>query len=290
MSNTTDKAKRNFRDFLRNKYRLILLNNSTFSESFSLRLTPLNVLVTVAAFTILMTALVISLVAFTPLREYIPGYGDVGERKQILKLSIRADSLEEAVQVREAYIQSIKDVLEGKVETKTDKPKHDTTGITEKINTKPSKAVISFKEEYENNKGNFKSDVVKLSQLGLGELVFFTPVQGLVSNSYNAEEEHFGVDIVTKPNESIKSTLDGTVIFSGFSAQDGYVIQIQHNNNLISMYKHCATLLKTQSERVKSGEAIAIVGNTGERSKGPHLHFELWFNGAPVNPQEFVAF
>ncbi|MBX3164036.1 MAG: M23 family metallopeptidase [Bacteroidetes bacterium] len=290
MSNDTNKAKRNFRDFLRNKYRLILLNDNTFGESFSLRLSPMSLLIAGGAVTIVMTIVVISTVAFTPLREYIPGYGDVGERKQIMELNVRADSLEEALQVREIYIQSIKDVLEGNLETKTDRPKHDTTGITEKINTKPGKAVTTFKEEYENNKGNFKSDVVKLSQLGLGELVFFTPAQGLVSNSFNSNEEHFGVDIVTKPNESIKSTLDGTVIFSGFSAQDGYVIQIQHNNNLISMYKHCATLLKNQGERVKSGEAIAIVGNTGERSKGAHLHFELWFNGAPVNPQEFVAF
>src|SRR5262249_26076881 len=136
-----------------------------------------------------------------------------------------------------------------------DKPKHDTTGISEKINTKPGKAITEFKDEYENNKGNFTSPVAKLERSGLGELVFFTPVQGLVTNSFNSEEEHFGVDIVTKPDETIKSTLDGTVIFSGFSAQDGNVIQIQHSNNLISIYKHCSTLLKTQGERVKSGEA-----------------------------------
>ena len=290
MSATKNKSKTNLLEFLKKKYRLILLNDNTFDEKFSFRLSPARILIATSAITIIMTVLVISLVAFTSLREYIPGYGDVGERKQILKLNVKADSLEQALEAREIYMQSILDVLKGKVETKTEKPKHDTTGITEKINTKPGKAVLEFREEYESNKGNFTSNVAKLKYNGLSELVFFTPVQGLVSNSFNSAEEHFGVDIVTKADETIKSTLDGTVIFSGFSAQDGNVIQIQHNNNLISIYKHCSTLLKTQGERVKSGEAIAIVGNSGERSKGAHLHFELWFNGTPVNPQEFVAF
>lgn len=103
-------------------------------------------------------------------------------------------------------------------------------------------------------------------------------------------EEHFGVDVVTREDETIKSTLNGTIIFTGFTSQDGNVIQVQHSNNLISIYKHCSSLLKSKGDRVKSGEALAVVGNSGEKSNGPHLHFELWYNGAPVNPQEFVSF
>jgi murein DD-endopeptidase MepM/ murein hydrolase activator NlpD len=125
---------------------------------------------------------------------------------------------------------------------------------------------------------------------GLSEMVFYTPVKGLIISSYNLTEDHFGVDIVTKADEIIKSTLDGTVVFTGYSAEDGYVIHVQHSNNLTSIYKHNAELLKKTGERIKSGEAISVVGNTGDKSKGPHLHFELWYNGIPINPQECIAF
>jgi len=279
-----------FRRFLAKKYRLVILNDATFGEKFSLRLSPLGIIIGIAAITIVMTTLVISLVAFTPLREYIPGYGNIAERKQILELNIKADSLEQAVGSRDVYLSSVLKAVEEKVETKTEKPKKDTTGKFAKVNTLPSKTDIEFRKEYEENKGNSASSLAKLKYAGLGEAVFFTPVKGLVTESFDLTEDHFGVDIVTKQDETIKTTLDGTIIFTGFSAGDGNIVQVQHSNNLISIYKHCASLLKVTGDRVKSGEAIAVVGNTGEKSRGPHLHFELWFNGSPVNPQEFVAF
>jgi len=276
--------------FLRRKYRLILLNDTTFGEKFSVRLSPIALIIGISAITILMTTVVISLVAFTSLREYVPGYGDVTERKQILKLNLRADSLEQALDSKNAYMNSILNVLNEKVESKTEKPKKDTTGKFAKLNTNPSNSDIDFRNEYEDNKANAVVSVAKIKFSGLSELVFFTPVEGLVSNSFDMSEDHFGVDVVTKPSETIKCTLDGTVIFTGFSAQDGHVIQVQHGNNLVSIYKHCSALLRQIGEKVKSGEMIAVVGNTGENSKGQHLHFELWFNGSPINPQEFVAF
>lgn len=276
--------------FLTSKYRLILLNNTTFGEKFSIRLSPITLIIGTAALTILMTTLVISLVAFTPLREYIPGYGDVTERKQILALNIKADSLEHTLGSRDTYINSVLNVLNEKVESKTDKPKKDTTGKYAKVNTDPSNSDIEFRNEFETNKGKSLSPAVKLKYDGLSDLVFFTPVKGIITTSFNLSEEHFGIDIVTKADETIKTTLDGTVIFTGFSSEDGNIIHVQHSNNLISIYKHCSVLLKETGSRVKSGEAIAVVGNSGERSKGPHLHFELWFNGSPINPQEFIAF
>lgn len=276
--------------FLRRKYRLILLNDTTFGEKFSLRLSPTTLIIGISAITIIMTSLVISLVAFTPLREYIPGYGDVTERKEILSLNLKADSLEQTLESRNAYMNSILNVLNEKVESKTEKPKKDTTGKYNKLNTNPSNTDIDFRNDYEKNKVNAVATVAKIKYSGLSELVFFTPVEGLISNSFDLAEDHFGVDIVTKQNETIKTTLDGTVIFTGFSAEDGNIIHVQHSNNLVSIYKHCSVLLKQTGEKVKSGEAIAVVGNTGERSKGQHLHFELWFNGSPINPQEFVAF
>lgn len=275
--------------FLRSKYRLILLNDTTFGEKFSLRLSPTTLIIGVSAITIVMTTLVISLVAFTPLREYIPGYGDVTERKQILKLNLKADSLEQILETRDEYMNSVLNVLNEKVETKSEKPKKDTTGKFAKVNTNPSESDLEFRNDYEKNKGS-ASSVAKFKPSGLSEVVFFTPVKGLVSSSFDLAEEHYGVDVVTKPDESIKSTLDGAVIFTGFSAEDGNVIHVQHNNNLISIYKHCSVVLKQTGERVKSGEAISVVGNSGEKSNGPHLHFELWYNGTPINPQDFVAF
>lgn len=275
--------------FLRSKYRLILLNDTTFGEKFSLRLSPTTLIIGISAITIIMTTLVISLVAFTPLREYIPGYGDVTERKQILKLNLKADSLEQILETRDEYMNSVLNVLNEKVETKTEKPKKDTTGKFAKVNTNPSETDLQFRGEYEKNKGSI-ANVSKFKSSGLSELVFFTPVKGLITTSFDLVEEHYGVDVVTKPDESIKSTLDGTIVFTGFSAEDGNIIHVQHNNNLISIYKHCSALLKQTGERVKSGEAISVVGDSGEKSNGPHLHFELWYNGAPINPQEFVAF
>lgn len=282
--------KRSLRAFLRSKYRLILLNDTTFGEKFSLRLSPAMLLIGISAITIIMTSLVISLVAFTPLREYIPGYGDVKERKEILSLNIKADSLQQTLESRAAYMASVLNVLNEKVETKGPKPLKDTTGKYAKLNTHPSDADVEFRKEYEENKNNASSSLAKLKYSGLSSLVFFTPVKGLVVTSFNHAEGHYGVDVVAKADEPIKSTLDGTVIFTGFSAEDGNMIHIQHGNNLVSIYKHCSTLLKRTGDHVKSGDAVAIVGNSGEKSHGPHLHFELWFNGTPVNPQEFVAF
>lgn len=279
-----------FTRFLGKKYRLVILSDATFGEKISLRLSPLGIIIGMAAITIVMTSLVISLVAFTPLREYIPGYGDIAERNQILQLNVKADSLEQAVGSRDVYLSTVLKAVDEKVETKSPKPKKDTTGKFAKVNTHPSALDVEFRKEYEENKGNAAASVAKLKYSGLSEAVFFTPVKGLITESFNITEDHYGVDIVTKQDETIKTTLDGTIIFTGFSASDGNVVQVQHSNNLISIYKHCSAFLKTTGDRVKSGEAIAVVGNTGEKSRGPHLHFELWFNGSPINPQEFVAF
>lgn len=279
-----------FRSFLRKKYRLVILNDSTFGEKLSLRLSPYGLIIGILAITIVMTSLVISLVAFTPLREYIPGYGDITERVQILKLTYRADSIENILESRENYLKSVLNVMNEKPEGTVQKPKKDTTGKYSQVNTKPSTKDMAFRDEFEQNTGKSSANVVKLKYGGLSELVFFTPVKGIVTTSFDMVDEHYGVDIVTKPEETIKSCLDGSIIFSGFSAKDGNVIQIQHNNNLVSIYKHCSTFLKKTGDHVQLGEIVGVVGNTGEKSNGPHLHFELWFNGSPINPQDFVAF
>lgn len=276
--------------FLRNKYRLVILNDSTFGEKFSLRLSPISLIVGILAITIVMTTLVISLVAFTPLREYIPGYGNITERKQILELTLRADSLEQDLNARDVYMDNILKVLKDSLQVKTDKPKKDTSGKYGKLNVDPSQVDKEFRENYEGNKNNSIATINNPKLKGLSELVFFTPIKGMVITAYNIKEAHYGIDLVTKENETVKTVLDGTVVFTGFSSQDGYVVQVQHSNNLTSIYKHNSEILKKTGDRIKSGEAIAVVGNTGERSKGPHLHFEMWYNGIPINPQDCIAF
>jgi hypothetical protein len=279
-----------FTDQLRNKYRLVILNDETFGEKFSLRLSPLGVIIAVGAITILMTTLVISLVAFTPLREYIPGYGDVSERKQLLILGLRADSLEQTLRARDWYMKNLVNVFSDSLEKKPEKPKKDTTGKYQKTNTKPSENDLKFRTQVENEPSSLQFAGMNARKSALANYLFFSPVKGLITASFNSGDEHFGVDVVAAKDEFIKSTLDGTVVFAGFTPDDGYVIQLQHENNLVSVYKHNSQILKKAGEKVKSGEAIAVIGNTGESSKGPHLHFELWHNGLPINPEEFIIF
>lgn len=275
---------------LKNKYRLVVLNDETFGEKFSLRLSPLGVIVAISAVTIAMTSLVIALVAFTSLREYIPGYGDVAERKQLLKLSVKADSIEQSLEARDWYVKNLVNVFEGKVEGKPEKPAKDTSGKYQKVNTKPSENDVQFRKDVENEPASLTFAGSNARKNALAEYLFFCPIKGLVTTSFNATEEHYGVDIVAKKDELIKSTLDGTVIYVGFTPADGHIIHIQHENNLISIYKHNSEVLKKMGEKVKSGEPIAVIGNSGETSKGPHLHFELWHSGYPLNPEEFIVF
>jgi murein DD-endopeptidase MepM/ murein hydrolase activator NlpD len=277
-------------DQLRNKYRLVILNDDTFAEKFAFRLSPLGLIIAISAVTIAMTTLVISLVAFTSLREYIPGYGDVTERKDILELTVKTDSLEDILKARDWYMKNLVNVFEGKTEGKTDKPTKDTSGKYQKVNVRPSENDVQFRKDVENEPASIKFAGSNIKKNALANYLFFSPLKGLVTESFNVAEEHFGVDVVAKKDALIKSTLDGTVIYSGFTPAEGYIIQIQHDNNLISIYKHNSSVLKKMGDKVKSGEAVAIIGNSGETSKGPHLHFELWHNGLPINPEEFIVF
>lgn len=279
-----------FTDQLKNKYRLVILNDETFAEKFAFRLSPLGLIVTIGATTIIMTTLVISIIAFTPIREYIPGYGDVTERKEILNLTVKTDSLEEILKARDWYMKNLVNVYSGNVEGKTEKPPKDTSGKYQKVNVKPSNNDEQFRKDVENEPASLKFAGSGIKKNALANYLFFSPVKGIITGSFNAAEEHFGVDVVAKKDELIKSTLDGTIIYSGFTPEDGHVIQIQHDNNLVSIYKHNSSLIKKMGDKVKSGEAIAIIGNSGESSQGPHLHFELWHNGLPINPEEFIVF
>ncbi len=280
-----------FTDQLRNKYRLVILNDDSFAEKFSLRLSPLGLIILLGAVTIVMTTLVISLVAFTPFREYIPGYGNVDDRKDIILLSSKADSLENTLVARDWYINNLLNVFSGKTDGKPQKPIKDSTGQYAKIDIKPSEQDLKLRSDIETNQLESTSDKVSANKLNaLSQFFFFTPINGVVTTSYNIREEHFGTDIVAADDELVKATLDGTVVFANYTTEDGYVIQIQHGHNLTSVYKHQSSITKKVGDYVKAGEPIGVVGNTGSHSKGPHLHFEIWYNGFAINPQDYVAF
>ncbi len=287
-----EKKKISLAERLRQKYRLVILNDSSFEEKFSLRLTPGGILIMVSAITIVMSFLVVSLIAFTPFREYIPGYADVSNQKELIKLSVKVDSMEYLMDAKNWYIDNLNNVLSGNISPDDSKLNRDSSKKYQNlnVNVKPSKNDSELRKEIESQDKFSLTLGNKNNATGISGYFFFSPVKGMITHSFNMAEGHFGVDVAAKENEFIKAVLDGTVVFSGWTANDGYVIQLQHGNNLMSVYKHNSDLTKNVGDHVKAGEPIAIIGNTGESSTSTHLHFELWYNGTPVNPQDYILF
>lgn len=289
-----DKKKPSFWAKIRNRYRLVVMNDDTFEEQFSFKLTPLNIFILVGLVSIVMITFTVSLVAFTPLREYIPGYGtEVNTRQELINLALKTDSLEYELSLRTAAMDNLKNILSGNVtgDTTSHKNNKENAVAPKNIDIKPSKEDSAFRAQVESqDKYSLAFSEGKTGKGNISSFFFFTPVKGMVTASFNSAEEHYGVDIAAKENEPIKAALDGTVLFSGWTSETGYTIQIQHSNNLVSAYKHCSVLMKKAGQYVKAGEAIAVIGNSGEQTSGPHLHFELWYNGTPIDPQEYMVF
>jgi murein DD-endopeptidase MepM/ murein hydrolase activator NlpD len=282
-----------WRKMLHDKYRLVIMNDTTLERMFSFRLSRMNVFVALGVLVIILVIGTTFLIAYTPLREYIPGYGDVSMQKDLYKLMQKSDSLQHEIILREAYVQNIKDVINGKDFSMKDAPKPIDSSKTKynNLDVTASKEDSLLREEFEDmDQYNLITTGIKGSSSSICNYFFFTPVQGIISNGYNPTGRHYGIDIVSQKNEPIKSVLDGTVIFSAWTLQTGYVIAIQHQSDIISIYKHNSVLLKREGDFVKAGDPIAIIGETGELSTGPHLHFELWYNGKPVNPREYITF
>lgn len=271
------------------------MNDQTYEERISFRLSRLNVFVFLGTLTILLILLTTLIIAFTPLREYIPGYMDTRIPKLVYQLQRKTDSLEVMIGQKTKYINTIRHVISGGEFTDTLLSENIDSGFVnyDTLSLKKSARDSAFRAEFEkNNQFNIyiydRQDVTDvLSPLSPA---FFTPLKGTITNHFNLAENHYGIDIVSGNNETIKAALEGTVIFSGWTLETGYVLGIQHRGNFLSVYKHNSSLLKKTGNYVKAGEAIAIVGETGELSTGPHLHFELWYNGTPVNPLDYIAF
>ena len=206
-------------------------------------------------------------------------------------LNLKADSLERVLRSRESYISNIRNIVEGNVQKKpagenaeTIKAQYDTIRNLPKSH---EDSMLRLEMEQEDN---YSLRINEKKNSGISSFFFFAPVKGTVTNSFDLRSKHYGVDIVAPANEAIKATLEGTVVISSFTTETGYVIGIQHSNNLFSLYKHNASLLKKAGDFVKAGDVIAIIGNSGEQTTGPHLHFELWYNSSPIDPQQYVTF
>jgi len=283
------KERKKFKKRLLHKYRLLILNEDTFEERVSFKLTRLNVFIVVGFSVIILIALTTLLIAYTPLREYIPGYSSVKLRRQATELMFETDSLKRKLDINQQYYSSIKKVLTGDVdEVGFNKDSilliepRDTGGLNIQISKEDSLLREQVANEDRYNLFEPASSTVSFS--------LFPPVKGNITEGYDAEEKHYAVDVVVPKNEAIKAAADGTVIFSEWTADTGYVIILDHGNNLISVYKHNASLTKDQGDLVKAGEVIATAGSTGKLSTGPHLHFELWNNGYPVDPTNYISF
>lgn len=275
---------------LKHKYRLVFFNDNTFEEVWHLRLSLFNVLSAVGTIALFLIVLVIVLMAFTPLRELIPGYPNEDMRRKIVQSALRLDSLEKKIQLRDQYFANLNALISGEEPIKYDSAQKLSKDYK---NIKFTKSVQDslFRQKYEEEEQfNFAVARTSKQESSIAEMHFFPPVKGIITNNYDAKENHLGIDIVGAPNEVVKATLDGTIVLATWTLETGYIIQIQHANNVISIYKHNANLLKKVGSQVKAGDAIAILGNSGELTTGPHLHFELWYLGKPVNPQDYIIF
>jgi hypothetical protein len=272
------------------KYRMVVLNEDTFEEVGFIRLSRLNILAVGGFLLILFIVIVYSVIAYTPVRETIPGYPNALMRHNIRENAMKLDSLEREMARRDLYFANLKKIVNG------ERPEdfiNDTTSsgsAGEFIFTRSeSDSILRKQVEAEEQ---FRLSVIDepSGASNLNDIHFFTPVRGIITNNFNPTGNHFGIDLVAAPNEVVKAALDGTVTMATWTLETGYVIQIQHSNNIMTVYKHNAELFKGVGMKIKAGDAIAVIGNSGELTTGPHLHFELWHNGVPLNPVDYIAF
>lgn len=285
-------ARKTFSNWLTNKYLLIIRNEENFAEktTFSFNYARLFLLLAIAG--LLTLSLAIYLVTVGLEQWLDPRHAQMVANRQIVELSMRIDSLEEEVINKDIYIENVRKIIageevdelyEGGVESDMQPAE-----LTESIQPIDSQFRASFE-------GSELADITALpitvssSIYELRDLYLFNPLDGIVTDGFNPKKDHYGIDIVAKENEPVRSVADGVVIMSSWTLDGGYILAIQHTGNLISVYKHNSELFKNVGNFVASGEVIATIGNTGELTSGPHLHLELWHNGNPVNPQEYIA-
>ena len=287
------------------KQRFVIMDSETFRERWSFQLSARNLFVAVGLSVIVLVVLTTILIAFTSLREYIPGYMQTDLVEQVHKSTATIDSLEQKLYEQDLMLANIKALIMGEeisekehkrdslkvkpggdVRSKSDSLLRNEIESQDKYQVKSS---TSYADNADNLDGNHV--YVNISDKGLPtDYLFYTPLKGKVISVFEPHKRHYGIDIAGSENAVIKSVYTGTVLFSDFTLKTGYIIAIQHPNNMISVYKHNSALLKHTGDVVRAGEPIAFIGNTGELTSGPHLHLELWYNGKAINPVEYISF
>lgn len=288
MAKTENNKKRSWRD----KYRFSVYNDKTFEEVWHIRMTRYNGFLLLTFLILTIIAITLSLFSFTNLREFIPGYPDSNTIRNIRMNVTKLDSLERELSLRDQYFRNVNAIISGR-EPLDRVAGQDTMINYENItfNRSQEDSLLRVQVEQEEQYNLTLSIGYPDDNLSLANIHFFPPVKGMVTGSFDPRTKHLGTDIVASPKSIVSATLDGTVIFTGWTMETGYVIQLQHSNNLISVYKHNATLLKESGDHVVAGESISVIGNSGELyTSGPHLHFEIWYKGEPLNPQNFILF
>jgi len=281
---------------LRYKYRLVLMNEDDFEQKFTFRLSRLNVIGVVSVLSLFWIFVMVWVLAYTPMREYIPGYTDPSLAGTVYNLELTVDSLEQRHSMQSRYMQNIQRILRGEDLVEEDSigqaKVYDYSGIENNISSEDSVLRAEMENQAAFNLYLFDAQASDYDKeiVAKGPVVFFKPIDGIITNQFNRSLKHYALDIVSNRNDAVKSVYDGIVVLSDWTVNTGYVIVIQHPNNFISVYKHNSALLKHEGDNVKAGDPIAIIGNSGEQSTGPHLHFELWANGSPVDPLNYINF
>lgn len=274
---------------IRFKYKLSFINENTLEEVWSFRLSQLSVFISLGVFAFSLVAFTAFIIIMTPIRNYLPGYLDVEVRKEIVQNALRADSLERMIEIQNLYLKNVTGIISGTIELDSIREIDSLARVDADFEIPRSPEEEEYVKNFEQEE-KYNLTVLNTNLLPMDGLFFYKPVNGVISSHYQADIHHFGVDIAAASKESVLATLDGTVMYAGYDPNQGNVIQLQHKNGFVSVYKHNELLLKEPGEQVVAGEAIALVGNTGKLSTGPHLHFELWYNGKPVNPEDFIVF
>ncbi len=277
------------RKLFKHPYRIVIFNDLNLHIIKQIRFNARTFVLGLVGAVVSIIIGVIILIAFTPLREYIPGYPSGKLRQNLIQNALVADSLEQKINLYDRYFHDMRAMLSGE-NTLDTVAKRDSIVRPNLNDLKHLNRDSLFKDELEQEQFNLHLTPGVSRKSGLASLLFFPPLKGMVTGKQDIADGHYGVDIVAKLNSRVSSALDGTVIFSQWTMETGYVIMIQHDQNIVTVYKHNAELLKRQGEKVKAGEVIAIMGNTGKETTGPHLHFELWVGGNPINPEDYISF
>lgn len=290
------------RENLKNKFRLVIMNEDTFQEIASFKLTLFNFYLLGSTILVSVGLLALLFIAVTPIKRYLPGYGLGSSSEEVLSLMRKVESVENEMNAQRIYISNVKRMLTGDVETVEDIPVPEKNLLSNLVNqdevnlVAPSVEDNELRKEVElENIGNLAkrsrySGTEKEEDTPIEGVFFVNPVKGEITSRFDLKKNHFGVDIVAPKNTAIKAALSGFVFLADWTLETGHTIGIQHANNLITFYKHNAALLKKVGTFVKAGEAIAIIGNTGTKTEGPHLHFELWYKGIVMDPTDFISF